>query len=102
MAAPISRAWNYSPAPSQIAGGMWDDVPLASPIPNLAGDGPFNPREIHCSNTKRRTDTATLSWGSGPIRARSAWPKPETGTHAISTSRGSGTINTGRHRASGT
>jgi alpha-L-fucosidase len=36
-------AWNYSPAPSQIAGGMWDDVPLASPIPNLAGDGPFKP-----------------------------------------------------------
>jgi len=28
---------------SQIAGGMWDDVPLASPIPNLAGDGPFKP-----------------------------------------------------------
>ncbi len=36
-------AWNYSPAPSQIAGGMWDDVPLESPIPNLAGDGPFKP-----------------------------------------------------------
>jgi len=36
-------AWNYSPAPSQIAGGMWDDVPLASPIPNLSGDGPFKP-----------------------------------------------------------
>ena len=36
-------AWNYSPGPSQIAGGMWDDVPLASPIPNLAGDGPFKP-----------------------------------------------------------
>jgi alpha-L-fucosidase len=28
-------AWNYSPAPSQIAGGTWDDVPLKSPIPNL-------------------------------------------------------------------
>jgi alpha-L-fucosidase len=36
-------AWNYSPAPSQIAEGMWDDVPLVSPIPNLAGDGPFKP-----------------------------------------------------------
>ena len=35
--------WNYSPAPSQIAEGMWDDVPLKSPIPNLAGDGPFKP-----------------------------------------------------------
>jgi alpha-L-fucosidase len=37
------RAWNYSPAPSQIAGGMWDDVPLASPIPNLGGERPFKP-----------------------------------------------------------
>jgi alpha-L-fucosidase len=36
-------AWNYSPAPSRVAGGMWDDVPLESPIPNLAGDGPFKP-----------------------------------------------------------
>lgn len=35
--------WNYSPSPSQIAGGMWDDVPLESPTPNLAGDGPFRP-----------------------------------------------------------
>ena len=35
--------WNYNPAPSQLAGGMWDDVPLESPIPNLAGDGPFKP-----------------------------------------------------------
>src|SRR5579862_5574307 len=36
-------AWNYNPAPSQMAGGMWDDVPLESPIPNLSGDGPFKP-----------------------------------------------------------
>jgi alpha-L-fucosidase len=36
-------AWNYSPSPMQVGGGLWDDVPLESPIPNLAGDGPFKP-----------------------------------------------------------
>ncbi|HEY6375882.1 MAG TPA: alpha-L-fucosidase [Edaphobacter sp.] len=36
-------AWNYNPSPMQVAGSMWDDVPLESPIPNLAGDGPFKP-----------------------------------------------------------
>ena len=35
--------WNYNPSPLQVAGGTWDDVPLRSPIPNLAGDGPFKP-----------------------------------------------------------
>jgi len=35
--------WNYNPSPSQVAGGMWDDVPLESPIPNLSGAGPFKP-----------------------------------------------------------
>jgi alpha-L-fucosidase len=35
--------WNYNPSPLQVAGGTWDDVPLQSPIPNLAGDGPFKP-----------------------------------------------------------
>jgi alpha-L-fucosidase len=36
-------AWNYNPTPRDLAGGMWDDVPLQSPLPNLAGDGPFKP-----------------------------------------------------------
>ncbi len=36
-------AWNYSPVRQSVAGGLWDDVPLASPIPNLAGDGPYKP-----------------------------------------------------------
>lgn len=36
-------AWNYNPTPLDVAGGMWDDVPLQSPIPNLAGAGPFKP-----------------------------------------------------------
>ena len=36
-------AWNYNPSPMQVAGGLWDDVPLESTIPNLAGDGPFKP-----------------------------------------------------------
>jgi alpha-L-fucosidase len=36
-------AWNYSPAAQDVAGGLWDDVPLVAPIPNLAGDGPFKP-----------------------------------------------------------
>ncbi len=36
-------AWNYNPAAQSIAGGLWDDVPLKSPIPDLAGDGPFKP-----------------------------------------------------------
>ena len=35
--------WNYNPSPLQVAGGMWDDVPLESPISNLSGDGPFKP-----------------------------------------------------------
>ena len=30
-------AWNYNPSPRQIGGGLWDDVPMESPIPNLAG-----------------------------------------------------------------
>src|ERR1700748_2722211 len=35
--------WNYNPQPLKVAGGMWDDVPLESPIPKLAGEGPFKP-----------------------------------------------------------
>ena len=35
--------WNYNPSPLQVDGGTWDDVPLQSPIPNLAGEGPFKP-----------------------------------------------------------
>ncbi|HME00750.1 MAG TPA: alpha-L-fucosidase [Terriglobia bacterium] len=36
-------AWNYNPSPVTVAGGMWDNVPLESPIPNLAGEGPYKP-----------------------------------------------------------
>ncbi len=36
-------AWNYNPTPLQAPVEMWDDVPLQSPIPDLAGDGPFKP-----------------------------------------------------------
>jgi alpha-L-fucosidase len=36
-------AWNYNPVAQSVAGGLWDDVPLASPIPDLAGDGPSKP-----------------------------------------------------------
>lgn len=36
-------AWNYNPAPSQVAGGMWDDVPVNAPMAGLVGDGPFKP-----------------------------------------------------------
>ena len=36
-------AWDFGPVTQSVAGGLWDDVPLASPIPNLAGDGPFKP-----------------------------------------------------------
>ncbi len=35
--------WNYSPVAQNVAGGLWDDVPLEAPIPNLAGEGPFKP-----------------------------------------------------------
>ena len=35
--------WTYNPAPSSIAGGLWDDVPVHAPLPDLAGDGPFQP-----------------------------------------------------------
>jgi len=36
-------AWNYNPATRSIAGGLWDDVPLASPFSGLAGEGPYQP-----------------------------------------------------------
>jgi alpha-L-fucosidase len=36
-------AWNYNPAPQTVAGGLWDDVPLESPFPGLAGNGPYKP-----------------------------------------------------------
>jgi alpha-L-fucosidase len=36
-------AWNYNPAPQTVAGGLWDDVPLESPLPGLAGNGPYKP-----------------------------------------------------------
>jgi alpha-L-fucosidase len=36
-------AWNYNPTPRHAPVEMWDDVPLESPIPNLAGEGPFKP-----------------------------------------------------------
>ena len=66
-----------------------------------------NPPGIRCSSTKHRIGTRMPSSAFGLIGARSAWPRPETGTHAISTSRGSGSTNitsiiTGRHRASDT
>lgn len=34
---------NYNPTAQSIAGGLWDNVPLQSPIADLAGDGPFKP-----------------------------------------------------------
>ena len=34
--------WGEPPA-LPIPGGSWDGVPLVSPLPNLAGDGPFKP-----------------------------------------------------------
>jgi alpha-L-fucosidase len=36
-------AWNYNPVAQSVASGLWDDVPLTSPIPDLAGDGLFKP-----------------------------------------------------------
>ena len=36
-------AWNYNPPPLAVAGGLWDNVPLESPIPDLAGEGPYKP-----------------------------------------------------------
>jgi len=36
-------AWNYNPPPVAVAGGLWDNVPLESPIPELAGEGPYKP-----------------------------------------------------------
>jgi alpha-L-fucosidase len=36
-------AFNYNPAAQSVAGGLWDDVPMQSPIADLAGDGPFKP-----------------------------------------------------------
>ena len=36
-------AWDYNPAPTDIAGGMWNNVPVKSPIADLDGGGPFKP-----------------------------------------------------------
>lgn len=36
-------AWNYNPVAQSVAGGLWDDVPLQSPIAARAGEGPFKP-----------------------------------------------------------
>jgi alpha-L-fucosidase len=36
-------AWDYNPAARSIAGGLWNDVPLESPLAGLAGDGPYKP-----------------------------------------------------------
>jgi len=36
-------AYDYNPKPVSLAGGMWNNVPLESPIPDLAGGGPFKP-----------------------------------------------------------
>ena len=35
-------AWGDPPA-LPVPGGSWDGVPMESPLPNLAGDGPFKP-----------------------------------------------------------
>ncbi len=37
-----ATAWG-SPAALPVTGGSWDGVPMESPIPNLAGDGPYKP-----------------------------------------------------------
>ena len=34
-------AWNYNPTAQTVAGGMTNDVPVKSPIPGLAGRGPY-------------------------------------------------------------
>jgi len=36
-------AFYYSPTSLNVAGGLWDDVPVKSPIPNLEGEGPYKP-----------------------------------------------------------
>jgi len=36
-------AWDYNPAQRNIAGGLWNDVPLESPFAGLAGEGPYKP-----------------------------------------------------------
>jgi alpha-L-fucosidase len=37
-----ASAWGKPPE-LPVAGGSWDGVPMESPIPNLAGDGPYKP-----------------------------------------------------------
>jgi alpha-L-fucosidase len=37
-----ATAWGEPPV-LPVDGGSWDGVPMESPIPNLAGDGPFKP-----------------------------------------------------------
>ncbi|MGA2219383.1 MAG: alpha-L-fucosidase, partial [Terracidiphilus sp.] len=34
---------NYNAPAVAVAGGLWNNVPLESPIPNLAGEGPYKP-----------------------------------------------------------
>jgi hypothetical protein len=53
------RSWMRRPgqppksdSPLPIAGGLWDDVPVNSPIPNLAGKVPTSLPGIHCSSIR--------------------------------------------------
>ena len=41
-------AWNYNPVAQSVAGGLWDDVPLRSPIPDLANVESIRISAIDC------------------------------------------------------
>lgn len=78
-----------------IPGGSWDGVPMDSPIPDLAGDGPYKPTwDSLLQYDAAEWYRVTPSSGSGPTGARSACPKPAIGTRAICTSRDRRRINT--------
>jgi len=35
--------YNYNPAARDVAGGLWNDVPVTAPVEGLSGEGPFKP-----------------------------------------------------------
>jgi len=73
-------AWG-EPSALPIPGGSWDGVPMESPIPNLAGEGPYKPTwDSLLEYDAPEWYPSTRSSVSGPTGARSACPKPAIGT----------------------
>jgi len=100
-------AWNYNPAAQSVAGGLWDDVPMTSPILDLAGDGPFKPTWDSLLDYEAPEWYQDAKFGIWAHWSPQCVAEAGTGTHATCMWRTSGNTNiswniTGRRRDSGT